>query len=178
MIKNPNKLLKRTKTVCSFFAKNRKKTSQPFQPLSKALVVRTKSNNINLSFSAKLMVLSLVQSLVWQWKCHQIITSSLLNPVFAFLYYRLKQLQFLRLKVHGLVCSAEALIASSACPVNMVTYCKVSAFNNQQLTRQSKGLKTVGRARTSLFQPTIFSLLLGRYMLLKISSLKCRFSVF
>ena len=55
------------------------------------------------------------------------------------------------LKIHVLVCRAEALIASSAYPVNMVTYCKVSAFNKQQLTRQSKGLKTVGRARASLF---------------------------
>jgi hypothetical protein len=91
------------------------------------------------------MVLSLVQSLVWQWKCHQIITSTLPNPVFALLWLMIKLALFLRLKVHGLVCSAEVFIDSSPHSLNMIAYCKIGAFNCQQLTRRSKGLKQFAR---------------------------------
>jgi hypothetical protein len=42
---------------------------------------------------------------------------------------------------------AEVFIGSSSHSLNMVTYCKVGVFNNQQLTRQSNGHVQLARFR-------------------------------
>jgi len=52
-------------------------------PLNEALVVRTKSNNIIYRLVLNASFYAWFNSLVWQWKCRSIISSFLLNPVFA-----------------------------------------------------------------------------------------------
>ena len=80
----------------------------------------------------------LVQSLVWQWKCRQIITSLLPNLVFALRNIIRNVALFFKAQSSNIGGKCGGALVSSSHQLTMPTYYSCSVFNNQATNKALK----------------------------------------